>query len=154
MRYDNQNHHLWKRENSKNVDDEMRGQVTSSDLSLVLDENTSPKDTRRRSDEAGAKLEDDVDHVEDVGEGAQDAGGDLHLLVAAEAFLGVVDHGDVEEERVERDGDDASQDEDLVPSLKERSLRVEDFVTGNYPFRDGFFQRVRLVTSPQEIESC
>lgn len=149
MRNDNQNHDLRKRKNSENIDDEMRGQVTHSDLPRVLDEDASPEDARGRSDEAGTELEDDVDEVEDIGAGAEDAGGYLHLVVEAEALLGVVDDGDVEEERVERDGDDAGEDEDLVPFLEEGSLRVEDLAARIDRFGEGFFERVGLVGSPE-----
>ena len=130
----------------------MRRQVTHSDLPRILNKNTSPKDTRRRSDEASTELENDVNHVEDISEGAQDASGYLHLVIKTETLLGVVDHGDVEEERVERNGDDASQNEDLVPSLKERSLRVEDLVRRIDPFGYGFFVRVGLVCSPERFD--
>lgn len=108
MRNDNQNHHLWKRKNSENIYNEMRRQVTYSDLPRVLNKNTSPEDTRRRSDEASTELKNDVNHVEDISERAQDASGYLHLVIKTETLLGVVDHGDVEEQRVERNGDDAS----------------------------------------------
>lgn len=100
--------YLRKRKHGKNVDDEMRGQVTFSDLAPVLNKNTSPKDTRRRSDEARTELENHVNGVEDVGDGAQYACGCLHFLVDIKTVLGLVEDRYVEEQRVDGDSDDTS----------------------------------------------
>lgn len=107
-RDDYRNHHLWKRKHGKNVDDEMWGQVTFSDLAPVLNKNTSPKYTRRRSDEARTELENHVNGVEDIGDGAQNASGCLHFLVDIKAVVGLVEDRDVEEQRVDGDSDDTS----------------------------------------------
>lgn len=46
--------------------------------------------------------------VEHVGDGAQNASGCLHFVVDVKAVIGLVEDRDVEEERVDRDSDDAS----------------------------------------------
>lgn len=100
--------HLWKRKNSKNVNYEMRGQVTFCNLLLVLDKNTSPKNSRRRSDKASTKLENDVNDVKNISERAQNACSYLHFLVNTKTFLGIINDRHVEEQGVKRDSDDTS----------------------------------------------
>jgi hypothetical protein len=107
------------------VDPEVFSEVARGDLGGVGDELPAAEDAGRGGDERGAELEVHVHDVEEVGDGAEDGDGFLEPGRDADAGVGVVDVGEVVEERVHEHGHQARADEEGVPPLQLQARRVQ-----------------------------
>lgn len=68
-----------------------------------------------------------MEEVEEIGEGAEAGDDDSEFVVGGQAS-GAVDVGKVEVERVDEEGEDANDEEDVVPVGYDVAVRVEDLV--------------------------
>lgn len=68
-----------------------------------------------------------MEEVEEIGEGAEAGDDDGEFVVGGQAS-GAVDVGKVEVERVDEEGEDANDEEDVVPVGYDVAVRVEDLV--------------------------
>lgn len=118
---------LWKRQSSCEVDDEIGGEVAGSDGAGVGDELAAAENAGAGGDEGGAELDDDVEEVEGVGDGAEEGDENAEAEVDLHAG-GAADFGEVEVEGVEEHGDEAGDEEDVVPFRHELRSGVQDLV--------------------------
>ncbi|KAG6398245.1 hypothetical protein SASPL_139700 [Salvia splendens] len=110
------------------VDDEVGFEVAEGDLAGVHDELAAAEDARAGGDEGHAELHEEVEEVEEVGDGAEvgdeDGGGDVDVH-AGGAVLNV---GEVEVEGVDEEGNEARDQEDVIPEIDNVAVGVEDLV--------------------------
>lgn len=93
----------------------------------VHDELTPAKNPRTRGHKGGAKLDEHVEQVEEIGEGTEEGDGDAESGVGAHAGWGA-DVGEVEVERIDEKSDERGDEEDVVPEGDDVAVGVEDLV--------------------------
>ncbi|KAG6395965.1 hypothetical protein SASPL_142099 [Salvia splendens] len=122
------NEDLGEGEGGGEVDDEVGLEVAEGDLAGVHDELAAAEDAGAGGDEGHAELHEEVEEVEEVGDGAEvgdeDGGGDVDVH-AGGAVLNV---GEVEVEGVDEEGDQARDQEDVVPQIDDVAVGVQDLV--------------------------
>ncbi|BAT17094.1 Os12g0468550, partial [Oryza sativa Japonica Group] len=118
---------LRQREHGEEVDDEEAADVAPRDGGRVDHQLAAAEHPRRRRDVRRPELERDAGEVEEVDGRAHRGGARGEAAVEADAGVAVGggDGGEVEEEWVDGDGDDAGHDEEAVHPHQERVLRVE-----------------------------
>lgn len=109
------------------IDDEVGFQVADGNLAGVHDELAAAENPRTGIDVGGTEFDDHVEEVEEIGEGAEAGDDDGEFVVGGQAS-GAVDVGKVEVERVDEEGEDANDEEDVVPVGYDVAVRVEDLV--------------------------
>lgn len=105
---------LRQRKRCAQIDKEIGFQVAHGDLPGVHDELAAAENPRAGGNEGGAELYEDVEDEEEIGDGAEEGDGDAQAEVGGEAG-GAGDRGEVEVERVDEEGDEAGDEEDVVP---------------------------------------
>lgn len=119
--------YLWQWKSGGEIYHEIRPQIPVGYLPCVHDELAPAEDPRVRGDEGGPELHDDVEEVEEVGDGAEHRDQDLEVGVGGEAG-GAAHHGEEEVEWVDEEGDEAGQEEDVVPEGDNVAVGLEDLV--------------------------
>lgn len=110
--------HLGERQRGSEINQEIRPQIPGGDGGRVDDKVAAAEDTRAGSDKGGAKLHDHVEEVEEVGDGPEEGDEDAEADVDLHAG-GTADDGEVEVERVEEQGEEGGDEEDVVPLCDE-----------------------------------
>lgn len=109
------------------VDKEVPLQVADGDLSGVHDQLATAENPRTRGDEGGAELHKHVEEEEAVRDGANEGDCDAQVAVRGQAGW-ATDGGEEEIERVYEEGDDAGDEEDVVPVGYDVAVGREDLV--------------------------
>jgi hypothetical protein len=137
---------LRQRQHGEEVDGEEAAEVASRDGGRVDHQLAAPEHSRRRRDVGRPELQRDAGEVEGVHGGAHHGGHRGQVAVEADAgvLVRVLDGEQVEEERVDGDGDDAGEDEGAVHARQERVLRVEHLL--------GHLPEVLLEHQPDALE--
>lgn len=108
--------YLRQRQRGKQVDGEPCPYVATGNLLRVHNEIAAAKDPGLPRNERSTKLVEDVQCVEQVGDGAEDGDGDPEPDVDRKAGGVGVDGGEEEVERVEEESNEAGDKEALVPN--------------------------------------
>lgn len=128
--------HLGKRKCGGQINQEVGFEVVHGNGTRVGDGLAAAEDPGTWGDESGAELHDHVEEVEEVGDGAEEGDEDAEAEVDVHAG-GSGDDGEEEVERVDEHGEEAADEEDLVPSGHEVRSRVEDLVPPRYLLPQG-----------------
>lgn len=126
--------HLRQRKNCKNVNKEVRGQISPCYFQSIFHQDTSSKYSRRGSNKTSSELEDNVNDIEDISKGTQNNCRGLQLFVQIKTFLVIIDHRNVTEQRIERNSKHTWQYEYFIPLLKKWPLWVKDFLPRTQAF--------------------
>lgn len=119
---------LWDRKGGSKIDDEIGLQVAEGNLVGVHDELATAENPRTGIDIGSAELDDHVEEVEEVGDGAEEGHKDGEVVAGGHARAVAFDAREVEIERVDEESDDAHDEEDVVPMRYDVAVRVEDLV--------------------------
>lgn len=109
------------------MNNEISLEVSHGDFSGIHDEFAPAKDPGTRGDESGAELHENVEEVEEVGEGAEEGDGPGGVVVSGHAG-GATDVRQVEVEGIDKEGDEASDEEHVVPPVDDFPVGVEDLI--------------------------
>lgn len=118
---------LGDRKGGGKIDNEVGLQVADGNQVGVHDEVTAAENPSAGIDIGGAELDDHVEEVEEVGERAEAGDDDGELVVGGQASC-VADPRQVEIERVDEEGQNAYDEEDVVPMRYDIAVGVEDLV--------------------------
>lgn len=123
---------LRKRKHGGNIDDEIALQVLHSDLSRIPNELTASKNSRAPRDEGRSEFHENVQEVEEIGHRAEERDRRGESDVDGET-RGAADVRSVEIERIEEEGEDGGDEEDVVPVGDDAAVRVQDLMP---PWKD------------------
>lgn len=118
---------LRNRKSGSEINDEVGLEIPDGDLSGVHDKIAAAENPRAGGDEGGAELDEHVEEVEEVGEGADEGDDDGEAVVGREAGV-AFDEGEVEVERVDEERNNADYEEDVVPDGYNVGVRVQNLV--------------------------
>jgi hypothetical protein len=101
------NHHLRDWQDGEKIDPKVKLEVSGSDGFRIRDKLTTAEEASGRLNERGPKAKEHVNDVKKVCQGAEDCHGDLQVSRDGDTAPSEVDLGEVEEERVDEDSNQA-----------------------------------------------